>query len=116
VGLADDHTAEPDPSMPRVAIVSGGLASSSTTVRRWNTAGGVRHHIVDPRTGTSADTPWRTVTVAAASCFDANTASTAAVVLGDRAPSWLARLGLPARLVASDGRVTCVAGWPEDEA
>jgi thiamine biosynthesis lipoprotein len=55
---------------------------------------------------------WTTVSVAAASCLDANTASTAAVVLGRSAPDWLTRRGLPARLVAAAGNVVPVAGWP----
>jgi len=44
---------------------------------------------------------------------DANTASTAAVVLGDEAPDWLLRQGLPARLVGTDGSIVRLAGWPE---
>jgi thiamine biosynthesis lipoprotein len=58
--------------------------------------------------------PWRTVSVAAATCVDANTASTAAIVLGHDAPGWLAERGLPARLVTGDGEVTTVAGWPAE--
>ena len=64
---------------------TGGLATSSTTVRRWRTDQGDAHHILDPRTGRPAVTPWRTITVAAATCFEANVAATAAVVLGDGA-------------------------------
>jgi thiamine biosynthesis lipoprotein len=103
-----------DTDGPTVALSAGGLASSSTTVRTWR-AGALRlHHIVDPRTGRPAETSWRTVSVAAASCVDANTASTAAVVLGDHAPEWLAARELPARLAPSGARAVCVAGWPED--
>ena len=58
-----------------IALTSGGLATSSTTVRRWRAGGREHHHIVDPRTGLPADEVWRTVSVAAASCVDANTAS-----------------------------------------
>jgi thiamine biosynthesis lipoprotein len=50
--------------------------------------------------------------VAAASCVDANSASTAAIVRGERAVGWLTELALPARLVRHDGRVVTVAGWP----
>lgn len=89
----------------------GGLATSSTLARRWTVDGTERHHLLDPRTRRPADGPWRTVSVAAGTCLDANTASTAAVVLGDAAPRWLADRGLPARLVDQRGRVTCVAGW-----
>jgi FAD:protein FMN transferase len=47
---------------------------------------------------------------------DANTASTAAMVLGEEAPDWLAQRRLPARLVRNDGSVVCVADWPGEAA
>jgi thiamine biosynthesis lipoprotein len=109
VGVADDHRAAPDQT---VTLASGGLATSSTAVRRW---GAGRHHIIDPRTGAPARTPWRTVSVAAASCVDANTASTAAIVLGAAAREWLAERRLPARLVAVDGTRAALGGWPQQE-
>ncbi len=107
---------EDPPSGPSsvVAISSGGLATSSTTARRWRRGGDVLHHILDPRTGLPAPPVWRTVSVAAASCVDANTASTAAIIRGHNAPGWLAGLGLPARLVDEGGSVRTVAGWPTE--
>jgi thiamine biosynthesis lipoprotein len=73
----------------------------------------VLHHIVDPATGLPARGPWRTVTVAAADCLDANIAATAAVVRGPSAVEWLRAAGLPARLVGDGGEVVRVGGWPE---
>jgi thiamine biosynthesis lipoprotein len=67
---------------------------------------------VDPASGRPADGCWRTVSVAAASCLDANIASTAAIVRGERGVGWLESLGLPSRLVRRDGAVRHVAGWP----
>ena len=113
-----DVTGDPSTSVEGptsvVAIQGGGLATSSTTARRWQHGGDVMHHILDPRAGRPADSIWRTVSVAAASALDANIASTAAVIRGRRSPGWLAALELPARLVAIDGSVTTVAGWPEE--
>jgi thiamine biosynthesis lipoprotein len=97
-----------------VTIRDGGLASSGISARRWRRGSRPMHHLVDPRTGLPAATPWRTVSVAAGSCLDANTASTAAMVRGTAAPEWLAAHHLPARLVAADGTVTAVADWPAD--
>ena len=57
------------------------------------------HHIIDPATGSPARSMWRTVSVAAATCTDANIATTAAFMRGERRPAWLEELGLPARLV-----------------
>ena len=116
IRIAEDNAAPLDTDGPVVAVTRGGLATSGTTVRRWATADGELHHIVDPRTGRPAPAHWRTVTVAASSCVGANTASTAAVVLGEAAIEWLRALRVPARLVRYDGAVTCTAGWPGDAA
>jgi thiamine biosynthesis lipoprotein ApbE len=95
-----------------ITITKGGLATSSTKARRWRRGGDVLHHILDPSTGLPAAPVWRTVSVAAGTCADANAASTAAVIKGREAMSWLARNFLPARLVDSKGTVFTVAGWP----
>jgi thiamine biosynthesis lipoprotein len=99
-----------------VAVSTGGLATSSTAARRWRRGGDVLHHILDPRTGLPAAPVWRTVSVAAATCTDANIASTAAIIRGRAAPAWLTELGLPARLVDDAGRVHTVGGWPAETA
>jgi thiamine biosynthesis lipoprotein ApbE len=97
-----------------VSIISGGLATSGVGRRHWTLDGRPAHHLVDPATGRPVNSPWRTVSVAAGSCVDANTASTAAMVMGADAVEWLGDAGLPARLVRTDGGVLTVAGWPAD--
>ena len=113
IHVTDDHRAGPDAPGQTVSIVGGGVATSSIAVRRWRHHGEAMHHILDPITGGPARTCWRTVSVAAATCADANIGSTAAIVLGPRAPEWLADQELPARLVALDGAVRIQGGWPE---
>lgn len=112
VRVTDDHRAGTQAPGQWITVWAGGLATSSTFVRRWETDAGVAHHLVDPSTGGSVDSVWRTVSVCAASCLDANIASTAAVVRGAEAVPWLEGLGLPSRLVGVDGMVCHVAGWP----
>jgi thiamine biosynthesis lipoprotein ApbE len=112
IRVTDDHDAAPDAPGQTVSITAGGLATSSTTVRRWRRGSREMHHIVDPRTGLPVPVRFRTVSVAAASCVDANAATTAAIVLGEDAPAWLVRHALPARLVDVPGRVTRLVGWP----
>jgi len=115
---AGDGPATPGPPAwdAVVAIRDGGLATSSTKVRAWSRGTTPLHHIVAPSTGMPADSCWRTVSVAAATCVDANTASTAAIIRGERAPGWLAGQRLPARLVGHGGEVVTVAGWPASTA
>ena len=108
----DSHTPVDSPG-ETISIRDGAVATSSTTVRRWTRGGVDLHHIVDPRTGLPAESKWRTVSVVAATCVDANIAATAALIRGADAPEWLDGLGLAARLVAEDGAVTRVGGWPQ---
>jgi thiamine biosynthesis lipoprotein ApbE len=103
---------EPEGPSQLIGLTRGGLATSSTAARRWVRGGRLMHHIVDPRSGVPVASPWRTVSVSAASCLFANAASTAAIVRGSEAVGWLIRNGLPARLVDLSGAVTIVAGWP----
>jgi thiamine biosynthesis lipoprotein len=116
VGILDDLTGVPrraqaEPSQA-VVIHDGGLATSSPGARAWQRGGTQLHHIIAPGTGLPADSCWRTASVAAATCVDANTASTAAILRGERAPQWLDGLHLPARLVRHDDTTITVGGWP----
>jgi thiamine biosynthesis lipoprotein len=118
IGLAD-VAAEPAERIDQpglgetVAIESGGLATSGTAKRQWRLGEHTVHHIVDPATGRPTWATWRTVTVAAASCVDANAASTASMVKAAAAIDWLEARHLPARLVAVTGRTVRLGGWPD---
>jgi len=114
VHVTDDHRSPPNAPGQTVTIRSGGLATSSTAVRRWSHEGHAMHHIIDPTTGAPVRGTWRTVSVAAASCADANIATTAALVRAGAAPAWLAGQGVPARLVSRNRRVYTIGDWPAD--
>jgi thiamine biosynthesis lipoprotein len=119
VGIADDigFDAGPGPEARYTVLMhSGGLATSGTAVRSWRRGNARLHHIIEPSTGLPARSCWRAVSVAAATCVDANTASTAAILRGERAAAWLTGLGLPARLVRHGGKAVTVAGWPAEVA
>ena len=113
VFVTDDHRASAEAPGQSIRLHHGGLATSSSTVRQWRHAGVPVHHIVDPRTGEPVRSPYRTISVAAATCVDANIATTAAMVRGQAAPGWLESTGLPARLVTHDGVVLHLNRWPE---
>ncbi len=117
VGVADDAVFETDTPAHEpsgsVMLRDGGLATSSTIVRSWRRGEMSLHHIIVPGTGLPADSCWRAVSVAAATCVDANTASTAAILRGERAAGWLDGLRLPARLVRHDGTTVTTGGWPD---
>jgi thiamine biosynthesis lipoprotein ApbE len=113
IQVGEDSAAPIERGSEAIRASGGGVATSSTTVRRWRRGGATLHHLIDPRTGLPAAGPWRTATAAAATCVDANTAATAAIVLGAAAGGWLEAARVPARLVDRSGGVVRVAGWPE---
>jgi thiamine biosynthesis lipoprotein ApbE len=118
VRIAEDSSLPPDAIVPGqpaevVTVREGAIATSSTMVRQWRRGRVAVHHLIDPRTGLPARSPWRTVSVAAATCVDANAAATAALIRGEDGPAWLDRLGLASRFVRASGRVVRAAGWPE---
>jgi thiamine biosynthesis lipoprotein ApbE len=101
-----DHTGQV------ITLLTGGLATSGTSARRWTRGGQLLHHLLDPRTGMPSVGPWQTASVLADTCVLANVASTAAIVSGTGAVGWLRERGFSARLVANDGSVARVGDWP----
>jgi len=97
-----------------VILTGGGMTTSTTTVRQWRRGGRPISHIVDPFTGAAAHGPWRTASVVAGSALAANTASTAALVMGERAVPWLQANAFTARLVGTYGSLVTVGGWPAE--
>ena len=112
VQASEDSAAPLAETEETVGIASGGVASSGTAVRRWLRGGVELHHIIDPATGLPAESCWRSATVVAGSCVDANIASTGAIVMSEKAVPWLVLNRLAARLVRRDGSVHRIAGWP----
>jgi thiamine biosynthesis lipoprotein ApbE len=113
IQTSEDSGAPIEEGEETISIRSGGIATSSTTVRKWTRGGVALHHIIDPATGLPSDGPWRTATVVAGTCVDANIASTAAIVMGPAAVQWLEAARLPARLVDRRGLVHRLSGWPK---
>jgi len=107
----DSHQGSPT---QLVRLHRGALATSSVACRRWQRGEQALHHIIDPRTGSPSAGRWRTATVAAPSCVEANAASTALMV-GGAEVDWFSRVGLPARLVDHDGSVCLLGSWPEED-
>lgn len=89
-----------------VALRSGGVATSGRDYRRWKQGDTWKHHIIDPRTGTPANTDVLSVSVVASNLQDAEVAAKAALILGSlEGLAWIeARPNLAALLVLEDGR------------
>jgi thiamine biosynthesis lipoprotein len=117
ITVADTASLDAEPgqeSEQTVAITAGAIATSSVRARRWRRGGAEIHHLINPYDGQPAEVVWRTVSVAASTCVLANTASTAAIIIGADAPTWLESRGVAARLVHRNGEVRTVGGWPTD--
>jgi FAD:protein FMN transferase len=99
------------PGGDTITLERGGLATSSVARRAWRRGGVRQHHLIDPATGAPSTSPWSAVTVAARSCYVADVAAKAALLLGLAGPSWLDRRGLAGRFVDHAGCVTVSERW-----
>ena len=99
------------PGGDTITLERGGLATSSIATRAWRRGGVPQHHLIDPATGSPSSSPWSDVTVAAQSCYVADVAAKAALLLGPAGPSWLDRRRLAGRFVDHAGRVTVSERW-----
>ncbi len=106
--LAADHEV---PGLPArcVEVRDAGLATSGQGRRRWSTPAGPAHHIIDPRTGASAQTSLWAVSALAASTTSANVAATAGLLLDDDAPAWFDARDLDGLFTAWTGTGTPVS-------
>jgi thiamine biosynthesis lipoprotein len=101
---------------PRITLKDGAVATSSNEVRTWRRGENLVGHIIDPRTGRSAQSPYAAATVIDADCVAANAFATAALLWGEDAALHIAQAGRSARLVRHDGTVEIVGAWPREEA
>ena len=100
----------------RVRLAAGGVATSSTLLRRWrgDVSHGDLHHLIDPATGTSTRTGLASVTVVAGTAAWAE-AWTKAVMVEGTASTFgrLDALGLGACAVTLDGRLLTNETWKD---
>lgn len=93
--------ADPQEELLRLSIPEGAVATSSSLRRRWQTAAGEAHHLIDPTTGDPADTDVYSVTVVAGEAWWAEVLTKSLYLLG---PAGLAVLdNAHAVIVMADG-------------
>jgi thiamine biosynthesis lipoprotein len=98
------HPRRDDALVATLPISSGAIATSGD-YERFIEVAGVRHcHVLDPRSGRSVR-GLQSVSVHAASCLVAGSATTIAMLKGEAGVEWLRELGLPFLCVRDDGRV-----------
>ena len=112
-GTADWQIGFDDAPGERIGLEGGAVATSSRTRRTWLSDGRQVHHLLDPATGQPAASGLTAVSVAAATCAQAEVAAKAAFVMGPGDGSaFIAGLGLSGLLVHGSGAVTRCGAWP----
>ncbi len=106
---------EPERDRALVRLRRGALATSSRGGRCWQRGSRTLHHVIDPRTGTSANSDLHTVTVYAPDTMKADVAAKVVLVLGSESGTvYLANRDLSALLTTADGRDTFVGDFPSE--
>jgi len=80
--IAVDNPFTPGDVLARVALDDGAVVTSSTRHRRWMMGDGERHHLIDPRTGTSCASGLASATVVGADACWSEVVAKAAVIAG----------------------------------
>ncbi len=80
VALEDPR--DPERSLAILNVGPGAVATSSITKRCWQQGERLQHHLIDPRTGTPAETDWLSVTVIASSAAAAEVFAKALLIAG----------------------------------
>jgi thiamine biosynthesis lipoprotein len=94
---------DPEAAVARIPLRQGAIASSGDYERYFEQGGRRYCHILNPKSGWPAQ-GLRSVSVIAAQCLVAGTASTVAMLMGpDEGPCWLDSLGLPYLCVDQSG-------------
>jgi len=90
-----------------LGLSAGGVATSGRDYRKWIQSGRMRHHIIDPRTGESAETDVFAATMIAPSAILAEAGAKAALILGSRdGAAWIeGHPELAGMLVLDDRRI-----------
>jgi FAD:protein FMN transferase len=93
-----------------VLLTDRALATTGVDRRRWATAAGEAHHVIDPATGSPADTDLLRVTVVADTATEAEVLATSLYLVGSLEAEIEANASAtPTVLVTKDGR-TVIAG------
>jgi thiamine biosynthesis lipoprotein len=109
--IAIDHPFVPTPAA-YIALAEGAVMTSSVYHRRWTRANRPVHHIIDPRSGSPAQSDVATATVIAADATYAEAGAKVAVILGVHAGlAWLSARGLPTLIVDHAGQVHTNNEW-----
>jgi len=102
-----EHPFGGDGPVAVLALADRAVATSSTRLRRWTSAGGPVHHLIDPRSGRPGGAGLAAVTVVAADPAAAEVATKSLFLLGAAGIAAEARRrGTAALWVGSDGSVT----------
>jgi len=80
VGLEDPR--HPSEDLRTLQVQEGAVATSSVTKRVWKQGSTSRHHLIDPRSGEPAQTPWLSVTVLAPCAASAEAFAKAILIAG----------------------------------
>lgn len=115
--LAIEHPDDPAQRLSVVEVTNQGIATSTVTKRRFAVGDRQTHHLINPRTGKSADSDTIQATVIAGSAAEAEMWTKVAFV--DGSETLLRRAGREAIEVGCflrDGRWVTSPGWPGSDA
>ena len=107
IGVEDAN--DPSRDVAHLRLDYGAVATSGTNRRAWRRGGAALHHLIDPRTGLSAESGIRTATAMSPTAVQAEIAATALVIGGLECPAARSQFST-AVVILDDGKIVTVRG------
>jgi len=109
--VALEHPVRDEP-LAVIGLTAGAVGTSTTLRRRWDSAGGMRHHLIDPATGLPSTSGTQFVSVVAAHGWVAEVLAKAILLRGPAHPfDLIGGTGAEAIVVTDDGRILSSDGF-----
>ena len=113
IGIRDPLGGEGE-SIAVVKLTDCSVVTSGIYERYFDLNGVRYHHILDPRTGISADSDLASATIVSPSSMSADAVATACIVMGsEESLSFLDRMGMDGILITREGKILLTPGFED---
>lgn len=106
LNIGIENPFDPANILTSLQLAGGAVCTSTSAKRKWFVNGEERHHLIDPRTGTSSNSTIVSATITAPTAIVADVWAKTILVLGEkRGQEWVNKKGLGAVLINKNGEI-----------
>jgi len=106
LNIGIENPFDPANILTSLQLAGGAVCTSTSAKRKWFVNGEERHHLIDPRTGTSSESTIISATITARTAIEADVWAKTVLLLGEKAgQEWVNKKGLGTVLINQNGEI-----------